>query len=179
MTGKVIQVFLTQKRKTTKSVKKAGILTAALFVPLMLLASCGKKTENTDDTEQTTEATTQEDPDLEKAGAFAGEWTDEENDAILDIWVSEDAVCHGEIIVKHSENELTFWSFSGTIVEEEMVYLDCERVDAHYDESGNVEEESVYTRGRGKIGFSGKNLFWIDSKEDAGTGMVFTYYGEY
>lgn len=160
-----------------KMIKGSGIMIAAFMMSIMLLASCGKKNEDTAEKASTEE--TQVNTDLEEAKRFAGEWRDDANNAILDIWVSSDAVCHGEIIVTNSENDLTFWYFTGTIVDEEIVYLDGERVDAHYDESGNVDDTSAYTRGRGKIGFSGKNLFWIDSKEDAGNGMKFVYYGEY
>ena len=160
-----------------KMIKGSGIMIAAFLMSIMLLASCGKKNEET--AEKASAEETQVNTDLEEAKRFAGEWRDEANNAILDIWVSSDAVCHGEIIVTNSENDLTFWYFTGTIVDEEIVYLDGERVDAHYDEAGNVEDTSIYTRGRGRIGFSGKNLFWNDSKEDAGEEMTFVYYGEY
>ncbi len=160
-----------------KMIKKGGMIASAFLLSLMFITSCGKKNEDTQ-VETATEVT-QENKELEEAKRFAGEWRDDANNAILDIWVSSDAVCHGEIIVTNSENDLTFWYFTGTIVDEEIVYLDGERVDAHYDEAGNVEDTSVYTRGRGMIGFSGKNLFWNDSKEDAGEEMTFVYYGEY
>ena len=158
-------------------IKKGGMIASAFLLSLMFITSCGKKNEDTQ-VETATEVT-QENKELEEAKRFAGEWRDDANNAILDIWVSSDAVCHGEIIVTNSENDLTFWYFTGTIVDEEIVYLDGERVDAHYDEAGNVEDTSIYTRGRGRIGFSGKNLFWNDSKEDAGEEMTFVYYGEY
>ena len=158
-------------------IKKGGMIASAFLLSLMFITSCGKKNEDTP--EETNATETGENIDLEEAKRFAGEWRDDANNAILDIWVSSDAVCHGEIIVTNGENDLTFWYFTGTLVDEEIVYLDGERVDAHYDESGNVDDTSAYTRGRGKIGFSGKNLFWIDSKEDAGNGMKFVYYGEY
>ena len=160
-----------------KMIKKGGMIASAFLLSLMFITSCGKKNEDTP--EETNATETGENIDLEEAKRFAGEWRDDANNAILDIWVSSDAVCHGEIIVTNGENDLTFWYFTGTLVDEEIVYLDGERVDAHYDESGNVDDTSAYTRGRGKIGFSGKNLFWIDSKEDAGNGMKFVYYGEY
>jgi hypothetical protein len=162
-----------------KLFRRGGIAVMAFVMPLMMLTSCGKKSEDSPESASEAATTAETDPEVLKAKAFAGEWRDEDDNAILDIWVDSEAVCHGEIIVTHSENELTFWYFTGTVVGEELVYLDCERVDAHYDDMGEVNDESIYTRGRGNIGFSGKYIFWNDSKDDAGAGMVFEYYGEY
>ena len=165
---------------------KAGIrifIFLAAFVSLsaFVFAGCKKKEEVKEpDTATAAESTDSEyEAQLTEAKAFAGEWTDSESGTILDIWVGEDLVCHGEIMRKTGEDTVSFWSFTGNVMSGEIVYLDCERIDTHYDEAGDVSEESIYTKGRGSIGFEGKNLYWNDAKEYAGSGMVFKYFGEY
>ncbi len=152
-----------------------------IVLSMLLVLGCGKKKKQskTEQGEESSAASPVNTEELTEAKAFAGEWVDHGSGTILDIWVGEDAVCHGEIIVTNTEDYLSFWSFTGTVMSGDIVNVDCIKSDARYDAAGDVTEEDIYTRGRGSISFSGKQLVWYDSNEDAGKDYKFDYFVEY
>ena len=137
-------------------------LVAVTLAFSVLLASCGipnlKNTKNAPD-------------------SFAGEW--ESDGTILDIWVDDDGVCHGEVTRVLEENVVSFWSFSGEPENGAFSYSDGKKITATYDEGGDVSEDHVYEDGRGSITKNKEGLIWEDKVEDAGSGQTFTYTGEY
>ncbi len=171
------------KRGSKNSAKSSVInriaVTAAFLLCICTVCTgCGKN-KNSSDTGDGTETPVQEKNEGTETDKFPGEWRDDANNAVLDIWKDDSGLLHGEIIITYEENRLSFWSFSGELLNGELVYTDGERSDLEYDGDGDASEKTVYTRGRGTISFSGKNLSWMDAKEDAGKELIFSYYGEY
>lgn len=110
---------------------------------------------------------------------FAGAWTDQTTGAMLDIWKSEDGIFHALACVKTDETKVSYWSFTAPAQEGKLEYTDCERIDAVYGSNGQISEETVYERGRGRVEFDGDNLIWYDATDNAGEGLVFAYEGGY
>lgn len=159
--------------------KKA--LFAALVGFAVYAAGCGKaeKTGKTEDGALAEKDATATELSPEEAGAFAGEWTDKAHNAVMDIWVDEDNVCHVEVSIGKSDNEVSYWSFTGTVVDSQLLYTDCERVDAVYSDSWDITETSCYERGRGSLTIEDGKVTWSDAQDNAGEGLVFVYYSEY
>ena len=184
-TGIVIKAVREMSRKDNKTDKSACLMKKALFAALVVFAvcaaGCGKteKTEKPEDEAQSEEAAAVAQPSPEEAEAFAGEWTDEANNAVMDIWVDENNVCHVEVSIGKSDNEVSYWSFTGIAEDSKLLYTDCERVDAVYSDSWDITETSCYERGRRSLALTEGKLIWSDAQDNAGEGLSFVYYSEY
>ncbi len=111
---------------------------------------------------------------------FAGEWTDEAGGStVVDIWVDDAGIWHGEISRSDDDAVASFWSFSASAEGNTLIYTDMQHMRGIYDEEGEVTEDNIYSDGSGKLILTDGKLSWQDDKEGAGNGLLFIYSGEY
>lgn len=111
---------------------------------------------------------------------FSGEWSDEAGgETVIDLWSDEDGLWHGEISRRDSDDQASFWSFSGKASGNVISYDNMECVRGIYDSEGEVTEKAVYENGSGSISLTDGKMSWQDDAEGAGNGIVFIHSGEY
>ena len=145
--------------------KRINILIPLLFA--VILSSCGiPSANNTSGKGQSVD--------------FAGEWTDEAGGpTVVDIWVDDAGIWHGEISRSDDDAVASFWSFSASAEGNTLIYTDMQHMRGIYDEEGEVTEDNIYSDGSGKLILTDGKLSWQDDKEGAGNGLLFIYSGEY
>ena len=76
-----------------------------------------------------------------------------------------------------SDDSLSMWSMTATYNKSRRAlnFRDCERVDYIFDDSdsSDAEKKVVYSDGSGWIYLSDGNVYWVDDKENMGTGLIF------
>ncbi len=143
---------------------KKSIMTALLCLTMALfLEACGvPNAKNT----------------ARAAEAFLGEWQSEDGKVILDIWIDDNAGCHG-IVCKMGETDMVEnWAFDGSVKKDVFSYRECTYSVVTYNEEWEASEDIRYTGGTGKFIKEEGKLTWIDDQNDT-SAYVFTYVGEY
>ena len=114
-------------------------------------------------------------------GKLEGSWTDASGEWDLEVWKEEQDLLFARITGEGPDGEMLVFSCSGKYSpgENGFLYYDGSKERVTYDMDGNSSEEYLYQDGSGKIFLKDKNLYWEDSTENAGKGLVFSYEGEY
>ncbi len=151
-----------QIMKPMKQVRKF-IAAALCGVMALSLAACGvPNAKNT----------------AKAAQAFLGEWQTEDGSVIVDIWIDDNANCHGVVCKMGETDRVQNWAFDGSAKKEVFTYKECTYSVVTYNEEGEATEDIRYTGGTGKFIKEDGKLTWADDQTDT-SAYVFSYVGEY
>lgn len=115
------------------------------------------------------------------ADQFFGTWQAEKDEGfIITIWRDEDGVIYVNMDREVREDCMEFWECTAEFDEKkaQLSYEDASKVTTTYT-GNNGQDQEDYTGGRGSFTLREGQLYWEDAQEDAGSGQVFHWLGEY
>ncbi len=83
---------------------------------------------------------------------------------------------NANITYTETDDSMAIWTMTCAYdkYKKALVFRDCTRTDYVMEEDSPVATDEKYTDGSGLIYMTGGNLFWVDDKDDMGTGLLFS-----